>query len=71
MNSTMSEIKSEWISRVLLSMYWDMYFAFFTNKCLFHMFQAALQDLRTNPNISSLLPCFVNFVSNGVSFLKV
>lgn len=30
------------------------------------LMKAALQDLRTNPNISSLLPCFVNFVSNGV-----
>lgn len=38
MNSIMFEIKSEWILRVLLSMYWDMYFVFFINKCLFYMF---------------------------------
>ncbi|XP_062584524.1 TAF6-like RNA polymerase II p300/CBP-associated factor-associated factor 65 kDa subunit 6L [Saccostrea cucullata] len=30
------------------------------------LMKAALQDLRTNPNITSLLPCFVNFISAGV-----
>ncbi|XP_048731992.2 TAF6-like RNA polymerase II p300/CBP-associated factor-associated factor 65 kDa subunit 6L isoform X2 [Ostrea edulis] len=32
--------------------------------------KTTLQDLRTNPNITSFLPCFVNFISSGVKTIS-